>query len=132
MPFLQLQLAVAPGIAADDDTLALTLTRLAGELLGKRTEVTAVRIERVPSDAWFVGAEPIGSRLQSTAHLQIQITRGTNTPEQKARFIASAFDELGTLLGGLHPASYVVVDEIDADAWGYGGRTQASRRRVAA
>jgi 4-oxalocrotonate tautomerase len=74
----------------------------------------------------------MAARGQSTAQLQIQITAGTNTAAEKAAFIAAAFEELGTLLGGLHPASYVVVDEIAADAWGYGGRTQAARRLDAA
>lgn len=132
MPFLHLQVATAPGVDVDDARLAQTLTRLAREVLHKRPEVTAVRIERVSPNTWFIGGQPMRERLQSTAQLQIQITAGTNTPAEKARFIATAFDELGTLLGGLHTASYVVVEEIAADAWGYGGRTQAARKAALA
>jgi 4-oxalocrotonate tautomerase len=61
-------------------------------------------------------------------HVQIQITEVTNTAIETARFVTAAFDTLAAHLGELHPASYVVVEEIAADAWGYGGATQAARR----
>jgi len=38
---------------------------------------------------------------------------------------------LAAQVGELHPASYVVVEEIAADGWGYGGRMQAARRDAA-
>lgn len=132
MPFLHLQLATAPGIEADDATLARVLTRLTGQILHKRPEVTALRIDRVSPDAWFIGALPLAPRLQATLQLRIAVTAGTNSADEKARYIAAVFEELGTLLGGLHPASYVIVDELAADAWGYGGRTQAARKAQAA
>jgi len=128
MPFVHLQVAAAPGIEVSDELLAHTATQLAAEVLRKKAELTAVRVERVAPAAWFIGAQAMAPRLQSTLHLQIQVTAGTNSADEKARFIATAFEQFATLLGGLHPASYVVVLEVPADAWGYGGRTQASRR----
>ncbi len=67
-----------------------------------------------------------------TAMLEISITQGTNTAAQKAAFIARAFAELEAQLGlgqgqGLEPASYVIVREVPARDWGYGGQTQAAR-----
>lgn len=132
MPFLHLQLAPAPGLQVSDDELAATLTRLAAHTLRKRPEVTAVRIERVSPQGWFIGGHGLAPRLQSAIQLQIQVTAGSNTPDEKARFIAEAFDALSGLLGGLHTTSYVVVHELPGDAWGYGGRTQASRTQVRA
>ena len=127
MPFIHLQFAPAPGVRVDDAALAQTLTRLAAELLHKKPEVTAVRLEAVEPAAWFIGGESLAARSQAGAQLQIQVTAGTNSADEKARFVGAAFDALATRLGALHPASYVVVDEIAADAWGYGGRTQAAR-----
>jgi len=34
---------------------------------------------------------------------------------------------MGPLLGPLHPESYILVREVKADAYGYGGRTQERR-----
>lgn len=132
MPFLHLQVAAAPGVQVADSDLAQTLTRLANTVLRKRADVTAVRIERVPADAWFIGGHSLGPRLQSAVQLVIQVTAGTNTTDEKARFVAEAFEALSDLLGGLHPTSYVVVHELPGEAWGYGGRTQAQRAAQAA
>lgn len=63
------------------------------------------------------------------------ITQGTNTAMEKVEFIEAAFAELRRQLGyggPLDPASYVIVRELPATDWGYGGQTQQARRRVAA
>ena len=39
-----------------------------------------------------------------------------------------AYEALSQQLGPLHEASYVVVQEVPAGDWGYGGRTQAQRK----
>jgi 4-oxalocrotonate tautomerase len=124
MPTLQLQLTptqAAPRIRA----LARGLTALSTRILGKREEVTALLVEEVVASRWFIAGEP---PQRPTAHLEISITAGTNTAEEKEAFIAAAWRELQQELGPLEEASYVVVRELPATDWGYGGRTQAARR----
>jgi len=128
MPTLQLKLhpAQTPQRHA---LLAEALTAITARVLGKRPEVTAVLVDELPAGRWFVaGAAP----ARATALLQIRITTGTNTPVEKADFIAAAFAELQQQLGPLEPASYVVVQEVPATDWGYGGVTQQARRAVRA
>jgi 4-oxalocrotonate tautomerase len=63
--------------------------------------------------------------------LEINITAGTNTAQQKAAFVAAAFAELQRQLGsgtGLAEASYVIVRELPASDWGYAGQTQLARQ----
>jgi 4-oxalocrotonate tautomerase len=108
--------------------LASALTDLTARVLRKRPEVTAVVIEDVPGARWCIGGQPVH---QPTAWLQIDITAGTNTAEEKARFVAEAFDTLERQLGAGGPlaeASYVTVRELAATDWGFGGRTQAARK----
>ncbi|MGQ0711086.1 MAG: tautomerase family protein [Rhodoferax sp.] len=112
--------------------LAQALTRLSTQHLGKQADVTAVMIEDLPAARWFIGGE---EAPQPTAHLEIHITAGTNTAAEKEAFIAAAYAELEAQLGygqGLAPASYVLVRELPASDWGWGGRTQAARRLAAA
>jgi 4-oxalocrotonate tautomerase len=127
MPTLNLRVT-APIDAAQAQSLAAALTTLTAKVLGKRREVTAVTVESLPASHWFVAGQPA---TQATAQLQIHITAGTNTAEQKARFIAAAFALLQSELapdGALEPASYVQVDQLPASDWGYGGRTQSARQ----
>lgn len=108
--------------------LAAALTRLTADILHKRPEVTAVVIDDLPRARWCVGGRTVQG---SAVMLEIGITAGTNTEDEKARFIAAAFDELQRQLapdGGFEVASYVTVRERPATDWGYGGRTQRARQ----
>jgi 4-oxalocrotonate tautomerase len=55
------------------------------------------------------------------------VTEGTNTPAEKAAMVAATHAALAEALPGLPEATYVVIREIAAEGWGYGGRTQAER-----
>ena len=125
MPTLQLK--IAPPVSAEvHATLARELTALTAELLGKRPEVTALMIEELPVARWHIAARAVP---RATAWLEISITAGTNTPTQKAAFIEAAFAVLQSQLGGsMEPASYVIVRELPATDWGYGGQTQQVRQ----
>lgn len=128
MPTLKLKIAppLDPGRHA---SLAQALTRIAAQHLGKRPEVTAVLIEDLPSPQWFIGGR---QPERPTALLEIDITRGTNTPPEKESFIEAAYAELQRQLapnGALEEASYVIVRELPATDWGYDGGTQWERRR---
>jgi 4-oxalocrotonate tautomerase len=52
---------------------------------------------------------------------------GTNTKDEKARYIAEAYAFFSQLLGELHPESYVYVQDVRAEAYGFGGKTQEYR-----
>lgn len=112
--------------------LAQALTRLSTQHLNKRSDVTAVCIQDLPAARWFVGGKPL---QRPTALLEISITAGTNTAEEKEAFIAAAYAELERQLGEglpLEKASYVIVRELPAHDWGYAGVTQGARRRAGA
>lgn len=130
MPTLQLKIS-PPQPPALYPELARELTAITADVLGKRPEVTALMIEELPAARWYVGSNPV---QRPTAWLEISITAGTNTGAQKAAFVNAAFACLQDLLGGgeaLEPASYVIVRELSASDWGYGGLTQEARRQAA-
>lgn len=128
MPYLALKLST-PTTTDEARLLALALTDLTVELLHKRREVTAVTVETIAPGHWFIGGEAVGTLTAQTFELDIKITEGTNSDEEKAAFIAAAFGIMADFLGRLDPASYVVVHDVDGRAWGYAGRTQAQRRQ---
>jgi 4-oxalocrotonate tautomerase len=135
VPTLQLKIS-PPREAASYTRLARQLTDITAATLGKRAEVTALMIEELPAARWYVGAALV---QRPTAWLEISITASTNTVAQKSAFIEAAYAALEDLAGGgqspsgvpgLEPASYVIVREVPATDWGYGGQTQAARRSV--
>jgi 4-oxalocrotonate tautomerase len=126
MPLLTLQLPeMVPNQLSSD--LALQLTEVTRRILGKDPSVTGVVIERLKSSDWFVGAESLDARKRLAASLRICVTAGTNTKGQVADFIATAQQLLEDRLSPFEAVSYVIVEEIPAHAWGYGGLTQEHR-----
>lgn len=129
MPTLQLKVS-PPQKPALYARLAQELTAITARHLGKRPEVTVVMLEELPAVRWFVEAAAV---QRATAWLEISITAGTNSAAQKAAFIEAAFAELQSQLGAgqpLEPASYVIVRELPATDWGYGGQTQWARQQA--
>ena len=98
-----------------------------GTILGKDPKVTAVIVtENDPAD-WFCGGRSLADQKLASFWLDIHITDGTNTKDEKAAFVAEAFKAMGKLLGPLHNESYVHVHDVRGDAYGFGGLTQERR-----
>ena len=130
MPHLLLTLNPAPGVTPDLHALALTLTALTEEHLDKDPALTAVRIEPWPETGWFIGGRSMATDSRASYHLEVLVTAGTNDEAQIAAYLAAVHATLARTLGPLHPVSYGVVRQQPATAWGYGGLTQAQRRRT--
>ena len=128
MPYLNVRLSTPLPNDAPARVAAL-LTDLTAEVLKKKRELTAVVIDPMHADHWFIGGAPLGARQESVASffLDIKVTEGTNTKDEKAAFVQRVFAGMQSILGPLDPASYVVIHEVRADAWGYGGATQEHR-----
>jgi 4-oxalocrotonate tautomerase len=125
MPFLHIRIAGRDLTGAERLELQDEATRLAVTLLGKRAEATAVFIEETAASSWAIGAR----QTPVAGYLEILISEGTNTAEEKDRFIAAAYGLLEETLGiQLNPVTYVVIREIRMENWGFGGLTQESRR----
>ena len=124
MPFVNIKVA-GPTLAPEQiQRLQREATRLMADVMHKKHELTAVVVEQVDASRWTVGAAPV----RAAAHLDVKVTAGTNTADEKRRFVAEVVQLFRAVVGpALNPVCYVVVHEIAADAWGYDGRTQADR-----
>lgn len=125
MPFARITLAgttLNPAKVAD---LQAGITGLLETILRKRPELTAVLVEEVAVAGWAIAGRP----AQVAGHIDVKVTAGTNTADEKADFIEAAAGLLRAALGPLtDPATYVVLHELPSDAWGYDGVTQEQRR----
>lgn len=123
MPFLRLTLT-GPIPDANRAAIGAGLTALMASRLHKKAELTALLIDSPSQGRWSIG----GRAVPVAAHLEVSITAGTNSAEEKAGFIADAMALLRAQTGLLPEATYIVIRELPASDWGYDGRTQESRR----
>ncbi|MBL8414013.1 MAG: tautomerase family protein [Propionivibrio sp.] len=126
MPILIVKLCTTP-TPEISRCVAAALTDLTVEILKKKRELTAVAIEYVPAAEWFIAGKTLASQPHGTFHLDIKVTEGTNTKDEKAHFVSRVFAALEEIIGPLAPASYIVVHDVRGDSWGYQGQTQEYR-----
>lgn len=124
MPFINVKVAGPQLERAQTEQIQKEITALMASVLNKKAPLTAVLVEQVSVAGWSVGAEPVPRAAQVDAI----ISAGTNTPEQKARFIAGMNSLLRKVFGSDLPnVTYVVIHEVPQDNWGYDGLTQERR-----
>jgi 4-oxalocrotonate tautomerase len=126
MPILNVKVSAAPSteLSARINSGLLELT---STILHKNPDLTAVAIDYVSPEHWFVGGKTLSERKQNSFYLDIKVVDGTNTKDEKSRYIAECFAFLSSLLDELHPESYIHVQDVRAEAYGYGGKTQEYR-----
>ena len=127
MPMITVQYAAPRRKAGLTKAIAQAARRLGTDILHKDPAVTAVVVEEINADQWFVADKSLAEHGLAGFWLDIRITDGTNTREEKAAFVAATFAAMNELIGPLHSESYVHVNEVRGDAYGYGGLTQNER-----
>jgi 4-oxalocrotonate tautomerase len=126
MPYINIRL----GASLDNSQqhqLYMRTTSLMKTIMGKRSEVTVVHIQESDPRFWSVNASALSNNDPVGAYVDIKITDGTNTPEEKAEMLSETVKMLHDIVGVVQEACYVVIDEIPANSWGYNGKTQAER-----
>lgn len=126
MPILNVKISAAPSreLVTAVSELLLELTT---HILHKQRALTAIAIDFVPPEHWVVGGETLADQGKRSVYFDIKVVDGTNTKDEKAAYVAAAFEGFARLLGDLHEESYVYIEDVRADAYGYGGRTQELR-----
>lgn len=130
MPFLDLIIepsAPSPHAVAK---VQRGLTRLMAMVMHKREDLTFVRVTTSPDAHSTIGGESVPADTWS-GRLVAYVTAGTNTEEEKARFIDAAYALLAEHLSTPVSPFYIVVQEVPAASWGYDGWTQADRAKPA-
>ena len=127
MPLITVTLSSPHAEMPAKAALAAEVSRLSSTILNKDPKVTAIIVTTVPPEDWFCGGRSLAEQKLASVWLDIHITDGTNTKDEKAAFIAETYAAFGRLLGPLHEDSYVHVHDVRDDAYGFGGLTQGRR-----
>jgi len=114
----------SPSLKAD---IANAVSELTAEILHKDPRVTAIVVKSVNASDWFAGGRSLAEQKLASYWIDIHVTEGTNTKDEKAAYLAAMFKRMAEILGPLHPETYLHVDEVKGDAYGFGGQTQERR-----
>ncbi len=126
MPILNVKVS-RPADPALTESIAETLLSLTTRILRKKRELTSIAIDFVPPENWVVGGTTLAAQGRNSFYFDIKVVDGTNTKDEKAQYIAACFSAFEELLAPLHAESYVHVQDVRAEAYGFGGLTQEYR-----
>jgi len=126
MPYINIRIGKTLD-APQRQQLYATTTSLMKNIMGKRAEVTVVHIQEDAAHYWSTNGATLSADDPVGAYVDIKVTEGTNTPDEKAEMIAETVKMLQKEAGAVQEACYVVIDDIPANSWGYNGKTQAAR-----
>jgi 4-oxalocrotonate tautomerase len=107
--------------------LAAQVTELTQAHLRKDPKLTAVAISYIDPRHWFAGGRSLAAQGRNTFWLDIKVVDGTNTKAELADYLRHIFAAIENILGPIHEESYILVHEVPAAAYGFGGRTQEFR-----
>lgn len=107
--------------------IAAAVSELTATHLRKDPTVTAIAVTYIDPVHWFAGGKSLSEQDASSFWLDIKVVDGTNTKQETAAYLEAIFGRFEQLLGKLHPESYILVHEVPAAAYGYGGKTQEFR-----
>ena len=127
MPFLRITVHSAALSNEQVQHLQRGATELMVSGMRKPLEGTAVLVEQILQGGWSIAGRPVAVAAQ----VDVTICLGSNTPAEKASFMAEMMALLRSVLGaGLQDETYIVIHEIAPDTYGRGGLTRAERDRL--
>src|SRR5882757_4392527 len=127
MPLITVTYATSRKTPSLKSDIAAAVTELTAGILHKDPNVTAIIVKPVDAADWFAGGKSLAEQKLASYWLDIHVSEGTNTKDEKAVYLAAMFKRMGELLGPLHNETYLHVDEVKGDAYGFGGLTQERR-----
>lgn len=126
MPILNLKISGEPSPELTQK-VATTLVDLTAKILHKNPNMTAVAIDYINPNHWIIGGKTLAEQGKNSFYMDIKVTDSTNTKDEKAQYIAVVFTRMNDLLRELHSESYIYIQEVRDDAYGFGGLTQGYR-----
>jgi 4-oxalocrotonate tautomerase len=127
MPLISVSYSTSRESRSMKSEIASAITELTAKILRKDPKVTAVIVKAVEAADWFAGGKSLAEQKLASYWIDVHVSEGTNTKDEKATYLAEVFARMAELLGPLHEETYLHVDEVRGDAYGFGGLTQERR-----
>jgi 4-oxalocrotonate tautomerase len=126
MPILNVKVSAQPSAALTREISEMLLEHTT-RILRKKREVTSIAIDYVAPENWVVAGATLAQQGKTSFYFDIKVVDGTNTKDEKSQYVKEVFAAFSRLLPNLHEESYMYVQDVRPEAYGFGGVTQEFR-----
>ena len=126
MPIINVSVSGSPDVAFSA-RIAEAVSSLTQQHLRKDPKITAVVIAYQDPQHWFAGGQSLSAQGKRSFWLDIKVVDATNTKQEMEAYLAAIYKSMQGLMGDVHEESYILVHEVPAHAYGFGGKSQEFR-----
>src|SRR5437762_10497324 len=101
MPLITATYSTARATPQLKSEIAAAVSDLTAKILHKDPKVTAIITKSVDAADWFAGGKSLAEHKLASYWIDIHVSEGTNTKDEKAAYLAAVFACMGELLGPL-------------------------------
>lgn len=131
MPFVNLKLVKGQTTLEQRENIITGLTDLIVNIMGRERDLTVITMDELNANQWAIGGKTVdqfGSN-RKVSFVNIKISKGTSNPEEMARMMKQTKELMVDILGNSEETNYFVIEELNPDAWGFGGIPMTTRNR---
>src|SRR3954449_2835672 len=101
MPLITVTYSSSRQAASLKADIAAGVTELTAKILHKDPKVTAIITKAVDAADWFAGGRSLAEQKLASYWIDVHVSEGTNTKDEKASYLAAVFARMSELLGPL-------------------------------
>ncbi len=99
MPLITVTYATARATPQLKSEIAAAVSELTAKILHKDPKVTAIITKQVDAADWFAGGKSLAEQRLASYWIDIHVSEGTNTKDEKATYLAAMFARMGGCSG---------------------------------
>jgi 4-oxalocrotonate tautomerase len=129
MPFVNLKLVKGQTTPDQRQKMIEGLTDLIVNLMGRARDFTVITVDELDKNQWVIGGKTLEqlNNERKVSFVNIKISKGTSNPEEMAKMMKEVKSLMVHILGNSDETNYFIIDELNADSWGFDGIPMAVR-----
>lgn len=129
MPFVNVKIIEGQCDLEVKQKILTTLTDLIVNEMNRDRNFTNIVIDEIKPSSWAIGGKLIDSKNDFVSFVNIKVSKGTTNPDEMSKVIKLAKEKMSQIMGNHIECNYIIIDELNPDAWGFGNISMSERGR---
>jgi len=133
MPFVNLKIVKNQVTLEKRKELIKGLTDLIVNIMGRERELTVITVDELEASQWAIGGVTLddnNSEKNIVTFVNIKVSKGTTNPGEMDRMMKATKELIIKVLGSSAVTNYFIIDELNADGWGFDGISMTERNKM--